>query len=66
MVMSCVALWKRNPHATRTEVAHAISGNLCRCGTYPRIFDAMDDLAKQGASTTSNARLVMPRAREEV
>ena len=66
MVMSCVALWKRNPHATRPEVAHAISGNLCRCGTYPRIFDAMDDLAKQGASTTSNARLVMPRALEEV
>jgi aerobic-type carbon monoxide dehydrogenase small subunit (CoxS/CutS family) len=66
MVMSCVALWKRNPHATRPEVAHAISGNLCRCGTYPRIFDAMDDLAKHGASTTSNARLVMPRAREEV
>ena len=66
MVMSCVALWKRNPHATRPEVAHAISGNLCRCGTYPRIFDAMDDLAKHGASTTSNARLVMPRTHEEV
>jgi xanthine dehydrogenase iron-sulfur cluster and FAD-binding subunit A len=47
-------------------VAHAISGNLCRCGTYPRIFDAMDDLAKHGASTTSNARLVMPRTHEEV
>jgi xanthine dehydrogenase YagT iron-sulfur-binding subunit len=56
MVMSCAALWKRNPHATRAEVAHAISGNLCRCGTYPRIFDAMDDLAK-----TNNAGLVMPR-----
>jgi xanthine dehydrogenase YagT iron-sulfur-binding subunit len=66
MVMSCVALWKRNPHATRPEVAHAISGNLCRCGTYPRIFDAMDDLAKHGASTTNNAGLVMPRALEEV
>jgi aerobic-type carbon monoxide dehydrogenase small subunit (CoxS/CutS family) len=66
MVMSCVALWKRNPRATRPEVAHAISGNLCRCGTYPRIFDAMDDLAKHGAGTTSNARLVMPRAPKEV
>ena len=61
MVMACAALWKRNPHATRAEVAHAISGNLCRCGTYPRIFDAMDDLAK-----SNNAGLVMPRAMQEV
>lgn len=61
MVMSCAALWKRNAHPTRAEVAHAISGNLCRCGTYPRIFDAMDDLAK-----TESAGLVMPRAMQEV
>jgi aerobic-type carbon monoxide dehydrogenase small subunit (CoxS/CutS family) len=60
MVMSCAALWKRNPHATRPEVAHAISGNLCRCGTHPRIFDAMDDLAK-----TNTAGLVMPRSMQE-
>src|SRR6201994_2942471 len=64
MVMSCVALWKRNPQATRPEVAHAISGNLCRCGTYPRIFDAMDDLAKNGS--TNRAGLVMPRELEGV
>jgi aerobic-type carbon monoxide dehydrogenase small subunit (CoxS/CutS family) len=45
-------------------VAHAISGNLCRCGTYPRIFDAMDDLSKNGS--TNSAELVMPRAMQEV
>ena len=61
MVMSCAALWKHNPHPTRAEVAHAISGNLCRCGTYPRIFDAMDDLGK-----TNSAGLVMPGAMQEV
>jgi xanthine dehydrogenase YagT iron-sulfur-binding subunit len=65
MVMSCAALWKQNPHATRAEVAHAISGNLCRCGTYPRIFDAMDDLAKHGKATTKSAGLVMPRGLQE-
>jgi xanthine dehydrogenase YagT iron-sulfur-binding subunit len=64
MVMSCAALMKRNPHPTRPEVAHAISGNLCRCGTYPRIFDAMDDLSKNGS--TNSAGLVMPRAMQEV
>jgi aerobic-type carbon monoxide dehydrogenase small subunit (CoxS/CutS family) len=64
MVMSCASLMKHNPHPTRSEVAHAISGNLCRCGTYPRIFDAMDDLAKNGS--TNSAGLVMPRAMQEV
>jgi aerobic-type carbon monoxide dehydrogenase small subunit (CoxS/CutS family) len=64
MVMACASLMKRNPHPTRPEVAHAISGNLCRCGTYPRIFDAMDDLAKNGSA--NSAGLVMPRGIEEV
>lgn len=64
MVMACASLMKRNPHPTRPEVAHAISGNLCRCGTYPRIFDAMDDLAKNGSA--NSAGLVMPRAIEGV
>ena len=40
MVMSCAALIERNPQPTEADVRHAISGNLCRCGTYPRIFAA--------------------------
>jgi xanthine dehydrogenase YagT iron-sulfur-binding subunit len=40
MVMSCAALLNKNPHPTEQDVRHAISGNLCRCGTYPRIFAA--------------------------
>ena len=40
MVMSCAALLKTNPHPTESDVRHAISGNLCRCGTYPKIFAA--------------------------
>lgn len=62
MVMACASLVKRNPHPTRSEVAHAISGNLCRCGTYPRIFEAMDDLSKSSLA----AKLVMPRSMQEV
>ena len=45
MVMSCVALHEHNPRAGETEVREAIAGNLCRCGTYPHIFDAMADVA---------------------
>jgi aerobic-type carbon monoxide dehydrogenase small subunit (CoxS/CutS family) len=40
MVMSCVALLEKNPHPTESDVRLAISGNLCRCGTYPKIFAA--------------------------
>ncbi len=40
MVMSCAALLEKNSHPTESDVRHAISGNLCRCGTYPRIFAA--------------------------
>jgi xanthine dehydrogenase YagT iron-sulfur-binding subunit len=40
MVMSCAALLKRNPHPTQKDVRDAVSGNLCRCGTYPHVFKA--------------------------
>ncbi len=40
MVMSCVALLEHNPKPTEADVRQAISGNLCRCGTYPKIFSA--------------------------
>jgi xanthine dehydrogenase YagT iron-sulfur-binding subunit len=40
MVMSCAALLERNPGPTREDVQVATSGNLCRCGTYPKVFEA--------------------------
>jgi len=45
MVMSCAALLERNPHPTEHDVRHAVSGNLCRCGTYPKVFAATLDAA---------------------
>jgi xanthine dehydrogenase YagT iron-sulfur-binding subunit len=40
MVMSCAALVERNPECTLEDVKAAISGHLCRCGTYPNVFEA--------------------------
>lgn len=40
MIMSCAALLKRQPNPTLEDVQHATSGNLCRCGTYPKVFEA--------------------------
>jgi len=41
MVMSCAAMMERNPNPTVTEVQTAISGNICRCGTYPKVLEAV-------------------------
>lgn len=46
MVMSCAALLARNANPTLDDVRHATSGNLCRCGTYPKVFDATLAAAK--------------------
>jgi xanthine dehydrogenase YagT iron-sulfur-binding subunit len=40
MVMSCAALVERHPSCTLEDVKAAVSGHLCRCGTYPNIFKA--------------------------
>ncbi|HEX4036724.1 MAG TPA: (2Fe-2S)-binding protein [Acidobacteriaceae bacterium] len=47
MVMSCAALLERNPHPSEQDVRQAVSGNLCRCGTYPKIFAATLDAASR-------------------
>lgn len=40
-VMATVGFLKVNPNPTRTELAHGISGNLCRCQDYEKILTAM-------------------------
>ncbi len=41
MVMSCAALLQRTPQPTPEDIHTAISGHLCRCGSYPHILEAM-------------------------
>jgi carbon-monoxide dehydrogenase small subunit/xanthine dehydrogenase YagT iron-sulfur-binding subunit len=41
LVMTCVALLERVPFPTEAEVKAAISGHLCRCGSYPHVVDAV-------------------------
>jgi len=40
MIMSCAQLVDTNPECTLDDVKQAVSGHLCRCGTYPNIFKA--------------------------
>ncbi|MEW6323539.1 MAG: (2Fe-2S)-binding protein [Acidobacteriota bacterium] len=45
-VMATVGFLKTNPSPTRQELAHGISGNLCRCADYNKILDCMMDAAE--------------------
>jgi len=47
MIMSCAALLEKNKNPSLDDVKDACSGNLCRCGTYPKVFDATLAAAKQ-------------------
>ena len=55
-VVNLTALLQSNPHPTETEVREACSGNLCRCGTYPRIFEAA--LKASGVETASRTEVI--------
>jgi aerobic-type carbon monoxide dehydrogenase small subunit (CoxS/CutS family) len=46
MIMSGVGLLRKNPQPTPEEVTEHMNGNICRCGTYPRIFAALAMAAK--------------------
>ena len=41
MIMSAVALLRARPDPSEIEIAHFMEGNVCRCGTYPRIVAAV-------------------------
>jgi isoquinoline 1-oxidoreductase alpha subunit len=52
-IMSAAALLAKTPSPTDAQIAEAMSGNLCRCGTYTRIRAAIRKAAGVPAPTTS-------------
>lgn len=58
MVMTLTALLRKTPHPTEEQVRKAIAGNLCRCGSYPRIFAAA--LGAAGVKTTEKLTVIQP------
>lgn len=47
MIVSGAALLKRNPNPSEAEIVQAMQGNVCRCGTYPRVVAAMRSAAQK-------------------
>jgi isoquinoline 1-oxidoreductase subunit alpha len=50
-IMSAAALLKQNPKPTDADIDAAMSGNICRCGTYSRIRAAIQRVAGQKGAT---------------
>jgi len=50
-IMSAVALLQAKPNPSDTDIDAAMSGNICRCGTYTRIRAAIKQAAIQGGKT---------------
>jgi isoquinoline 1-oxidoreductase subunit alpha len=46
--MTAAALLAKNPNPSAADIDAVMSGNLCRCGTYQRIRQAIQRAAKEG------------------
>jgi len=50
-IMSAAALLARNPAPSDNDIDQAMAGNICRCGTYPRVRSAIHQAAKLLSTT---------------
>ncbi|MAF12185.1 ferredoxin [Candidatus Poribacteria bacterium] len=48
MILTATALLERNPDPSDAEIVLALNGNICRCGGYPKIIDAIHRAARGG------------------
>jgi aerobic-type carbon monoxide dehydrogenase small subunit (CoxS/CutS family) len=53
MIMCATALLRDQPSPTDDEIVQAMRGNVCRCGTYPRILEAIRHASRQPSSRGS-------------
>jgi aerobic-type carbon monoxide dehydrogenase small subunit (CoxS/CutS family) len=53
MIMSAVALLKKNASPSEREIVDFMDGNICRCGTYPRIVSAIQKAANSGSAAVA-------------
>jgi carbon-monoxide dehydrogenase small subunit len=56
MILSAVALLRRNPSASRDEIKEALSGNLCRCTGYKKIIDAVEAAGRRAVEVDTLQR----------
>jgi isoquinoline 1-oxidoreductase alpha subunit len=54
-IMTAAALLRHKPRPTRDDVDQAMAGNICRCGTYPRIRLAIEAAVDRAAGALDHA-----------
>jgi aerobic-type carbon monoxide dehydrogenase small subunit (CoxS/CutS family) len=57
MIMSAVALLKKNPSPNESQIVDFMDGNVCRCGTYSRIVSAIQKAATAQGSTMAKGAI---------
>jgi nicotinate dehydrogenase subunit A len=65
MVMAAIGLLRTNADPSEQDIAKALDRNVCRCGTYPRIVQAVKLAAQKMKSTTLAAPVARARPRRE-
>ena len=54
MILASVSVIEKNPHPDEAEIRHGLQGNICRCGTYPRIVAAVRMAARAMSAKSAN------------
>jgi len=47
MIISTISLLRANPNPTSEQIVQSLQGNMCRCGSHPRILEAVHNAAKK-------------------
>jgi isoquinoline 1-oxidoreductase subunit alpha len=55
-IMSAAALLAKNPHPTDSDIDDAMGGNICRCGTYQRIREAIHKAANMSGKKSPDVK----------
>jgi aerobic-type carbon monoxide dehydrogenase small subunit (CoxS/CutS family) len=58
-IMSSYALLQTNQSPSRAQIAEALSGNICRCGEYPKVYEAVETAAAELRSPPDKKQIVL-------
>jgi aerobic-type carbon monoxide dehydrogenase small subunit (CoxS/CutS family) len=58
-IMSSYALLQSNPNPSRAQIAEGLSGNICRCGEYPKIYSAVETAAGEMRNPPAKPQVVI-------